>query len=82
MATKNCYQLVENSDVYLHAKSQIYSSPISWDISKILQLGILGTLGINSHIHQKGNLKDTLMFIYTQKINFWPHFFLEISYFK
>ena len=32
------YQLVENFDVYLHAKHQTYSSPFSWNISNVLQI--------------------------------------------
>ena len=34
---KWCYQLVENLDIYIHAKNQAYSSPVSSDIAKILQ---------------------------------------------
>lgn len=34
---KRRYQLVENFDVYLHAKNQIYHYPLSWDTAKILQ---------------------------------------------
>ena len=42
---KRRYQLIENSDVYLHAKNQIYLSPASRDIAKLLQTWYFGYFG-------------------------------------
>ena len=42
-----------------------------------------GTLGMLYHPYQKQiNLKETVLFMYKQKINLIPHLFLGIVYFK
>ena len=42
---KRRYQLIENFDVYLHVKNQIYLSPPFRDIAKLLQTWYFGYFG-------------------------------------
>ena len=72
------YQFVENFDVYLHAKNQIYPY-LSWCIAKILQT-CLGTLSMHSHTHQKKYQLNDNFDVYLHAKN--QHFFLKTLHFK
>ena len=79
MTSKNgYYQLLENFDVYLHAKS--YLSHLFLEIlQRYCKLFILSNFNMPGHDHQKlhsTNLKETLIFISKQKLklNLIPQF--------
>ena len=71
------YQFLDNFDSYLYAKNKLYLSKI---FQRYCKLVILGTLDISGNAHQNYsiNLKESLMFICMQIINFISGFFLEI----
>ena len=77
------HQLVGKFHVYLHAKNQIYPSPLSWSIAKYCKLWVIVILGAFVRLamttkNDDINFQETLMFIFLQIIKFIPYLFLEI----
>ena len=76
---------MENFDVCLHAKNQVYPLPLSWNITKILQTCYFGYSGCTWQHPPKVipvAYRKLLMFICKPKINLIRIFFLEILHFK